>query len=133
MTALGDGELLRLGKQDFNELLREPLLQRVGFEDAAGARAARRAVAGRALSLGIPVRPAAGRDQRAARRGAQHVSRCSTARSEIRGLLPERPAQRRGGAFLFAQRGFKVWLLEGGLRAAESSREIGQMHSGNSC
>jgi rhodanese-related sulfurtransferase len=24
-------------------------------------------------------------------------------------------------AFLFAQRGFKVWLLEGGLRSAEKS------------
>src|SRR5436190_1033889 len=35
VISLGEGELLRLGKQDFNALLREPLLRRVAFDEAA--------------------------------------------------------------------------------------------------
>jgi CRP-like cAMP-binding protein len=35
VLALGEGELLRLGRNDFNELLREPLLKRSAFEEAA--------------------------------------------------------------------------------------------------
>src|SRR5436853_4702760 len=35
VVALGDGHLLRLEKQKFNDLLREPLLRRTGFEDAS--------------------------------------------------------------------------------------------------
>jgi hypothetical protein len=35
VISLGDGELLRLDRKHFNELLREPLLRRVGFEEAA--------------------------------------------------------------------------------------------------
>src|SRR5882724_11866993 len=35
VISLGEGELLRLGKQDFNALLREPLLRRIAFEEAA--------------------------------------------------------------------------------------------------
>jgi hypothetical protein len=35
VTALSDGELLRVRRADFNELLREPLLRRLSFTDAA--------------------------------------------------------------------------------------------------
>src|SRR6185295_15122111 len=89
VTSLGEGELLRLGRTHFDELLREPLL--------------RRAVARRALSLGIPVRQAARSDQRAARRSAQHV-RGARPLQGIRRVLPERAAQRRGGLPLRAAR-----------------------------
>ncbi|MGH8741124.1 MAG: cyclic nucleotide-binding domain-containing protein [Burkholderiales bacterium] len=34
VVALGDGELLRLDRKHFNELLREPLLRRMSFEEA---------------------------------------------------------------------------------------------------
>jgi hypothetical protein len=35
VTALTEGEILRVGRKDFNELLREPLLKRMRFADAA--------------------------------------------------------------------------------------------------
>ena len=35
VTALTDGQLLRLNRPDFIELLREPLLRRIGFEEAS--------------------------------------------------------------------------------------------------
>ena len=35
VTALSDGDLLRVGRKDFNELLREPLLKRVPLQAAA--------------------------------------------------------------------------------------------------
>ena len=96
VTALTDGQVLRLNRAHFNELLREPLLRRIGFAQAAEQGAPRRALARCAISLGIPVRQAAGRDQRAFGGSTQHV-RCARSHKGVHRLLPERPPQRRGG------------------------------------
>jgi len=117
VISLGDGELLRLGRQDFNDLLREPLLKRTNFEDAA------ERVRKGALWLdvrypseyqydklpgAINVPLAEVRNMFAVLdRSKEYVAYCQSGRRSA------------AAAFLFAQRGFKVWLLEGGLRGVE--------------
>jgi CRP-like cAMP-binding protein len=120
VTALSDGELLRVRRADFNELLREPLLRRLSFTDAA------QKVRGGALWLdvrypseyqydklpgAINVPLAEVRHMFAVLdRSREYVAYCQSGRRSA------------AAAFLFAQRGFRVWLLEGGLkRAAERS------------
>jgi CRP-like cAMP-binding protein len=119
VVSLGDGVLLRLDRQHFNELLREPLLKRIGFEDAAAR------VRGGALWLdvrypseyqydklpgAINVPLAEVRNMFAVLdRTREYVAYCQSGRRSA------------AAAFLFAQRGFKVWVLEGGLKVAEKS------------
>jgi CRP-like cAMP-binding protein len=117
VLALGDGELLRLGRSDFNELLREPLLKRAGFEDAAE-RVRRGALwldvrypseyQYDKLPGAINVPLAEVRNMFAVLdRSKEYIAYCQSGRRSA------------AAAFLFAQRGFKVWLLEGGLRTVE--------------
>jgi CRP-like cAMP-binding protein len=117
VIALGEGELLRLGREDFNELLREPLLKRTGFEDAAE-RVRRGALwldvrypseyQYDKLPGAINVPLAEVRNMFAVLdRNKEYVAYCQSGRRSA------------AAAFLFAQRGFKVWLLEGGLRTVE--------------
>jgi CRP-like cAMP-binding protein len=117
VISLGEGELLRLQRSDFNELLREPLLKRTGFEDAA------ERVRKGALWLdvrypseyqydklpgAINVPLAEVRNMFAVLdRSKEYIAYCQSGRRSA------------AAAFLFAQRGFKVWLLEGGLRSVE--------------
>jgi len=119
VVSLGDGVLLRLAKEEFNALLREPLLRRLGFEDAAA-----RVRAG-ALWLdvrypseyqydklpgAINVPLAEVRNMFAVLdRSKEYVAYCQSGRRSA------------AAAFLFAQRGFKVWVLEGGLKVAEKT------------
>jgi rhodanese-related sulfurtransferase len=119
VVSLGEGMLLRLSKNDFNELLREPLLRRIRFEVAA------EQVRQGALWLdvrypseyqydklpgAINVPLAEVRNMFAVLdRNKEYVAYCQSGRRSA------------AAAFLFAQRGFKVWLLEGGLKAAEKT------------
>ncbi|MFN2646774.1 MAG: cyclic nucleotide-binding domain-containing protein [Burkholderiales bacterium] len=120
VTALTDGELLRARRADFNQFLREPLLRRVGFEEAL------RKVAAGALWLdvrypseyqydkipgAINVPLAEVRNVFAVLdRSREYVAYCQSGRRSA------------AAAFLFAQRGFRVWLLEGGLKQAAERR-----------
>jgi rhodanese-related sulfurtransferase len=118
VSALTDGDVLRLARGDFNALLREPLLRRVGFRDAA------ERVRGGALWLdvrypseyqydklpgAINVPLAEVRHMFAVLdRSREYIAYCQSGRRSA------------AAAFLFAQRGFRVWVLDGGLqRAAE--------------
>ncbi|MBV8030540.1 MAG: cyclic nucleotide-binding domain-containing protein [Betaproteobacteria bacterium] len=117
VVSLGDGVLLRLDRQHFNELLREPLLRRLSFEEAAAR------VREGALWLdvrypseyqydrlpgAINVPLAEVRNMFAVLdKGKEYVAYCQSGRRSA------------AAAFLFAQRGFKVWVLNGGLKAAE--------------
>jgi CRP-like cAMP-binding protein len=119
VTSLGDGELLRLERTHFDELLREPLLRRLAFADAA------EKVRRGALWLdvrypseyqydklpgAINVPLAEVRNMFAVLdRSREYVAYCQSGRRSA------------AAAFLFAQRGFKVWLLEGGLRSVQKS------------
>ena len=117
VVALGEGVLLRLDKQHFNALLREPLLRRVNFEEATG-RVGRGALwldvrypseyQYDKLPGAINVPLAEVRNMFAVLdRNKEYVAYCQSGRRSA------------AAAFLFAQRGFKVWLLEGGLKSAE--------------
>lgn len=119
VISLGEGDLLRLDRKHFNELLREPLLRRLGFEEAA------EKVRRGALWLdvrypseyqydklpgAINVPLAEVRNMFAVLdRSKEYVAYCQSGRRSA------------AAAFLFAQRGFKVWLLEGGLRTVEKT------------
>jgi rhodanese-related sulfurtransferase len=115
-----DGWLLRLGKRDFKELLGEPLLQRVSY--AEGLERVRRG------ATWLDVRyPSEYRYDRLP--GAINVP-LNEVRNSFQVLEPAREyivycqSGRRSSAaaFLFAQRGFRVSLLEGGLWAAGRGR-----------
>jgi rhodanese-related sulfurtransferase len=117
VIGLGEGELLRLGREDFNQLLREPLLKRSNFEDAAE-RVRRGALwldvrypseyQYDKLPGAINVPLAEVRNMFAVLdRSKEYVAYCQSGRRSA------------AAAFLFSQRGFKVWLLEGGLRSVE--------------
>jgi rhodanese-related sulfurtransferase len=119
VTSLGEGDLLRLERRHFDELLREPLLRRVSFDEASGK------VGRGALWLdvrypseyqydrlpgAINVPLAEVRNMFAVLdRGKEYIVYCHSGRRSA------------AAAFLFAQRGFKVWLLDGGLRTVEKS------------
>ena len=115
-----EGRLLRLGKGDFNELLREPLLQRVNYGEG------RERVARGAVWLDVRY-PSEYRHDRLS--GAINVPL-----NEVRNSFPVLEAAKEyivycqsgrrssAAAFLFAQRGFKVCLLQGGLWAVGSRR-----------
>ena len=121
VTMASDGRLLRLGKKEFNEILGEPLLQRVTYAEALE-RVARGAV-------WLDVRyPSEYRYDRLP--GAVNVP-LNEVRNSFPVLLPAREyivycqSGRRSSAaaFLFAQRGFRVCLLEGGLWGAGRGRQ----------
>ncbi len=120
VTMATDGKLLRLGKKDFHELLGEPLLQRIGYAEGL-----ERAACG---ALWLDVRyPSEYRYDRLP--GALNVP-LNEVRNSFAVLDPAREyivycqSGRRSSAaaFLFAQRGFKVCLLQGGLWAAGRGR-----------
>jgi len=118
VTMKSDGVLLRLAKTDFNELLREPMLHRVSAEEG------RQKIAGGGQwidvrypseyqydklpgAINVPLSEV--RDMFAVLdKSKEYVVYCQSGRRSA------------AAAFLFAQRGFKVWLLEGGLWATEN-------------
>jgi len=120
VSVITDGELLRVRRADFNELLREPLLRRLSFHEAV------RKVATGALWLdvrypseyqydklpgAINVPLAEVRNMFAVLdRSREYVAYCQSGRRSA------------AAAFLFAQRGFRVSLLEGGLKHAAERR-----------
>ena len=117
VTALTDGQLLRLNRPDFIELLREPLLRRVGLDEAS-AKVRRGALwldvrypseyQYDKLPGAINVPLAEVRNMFAVLdRTKEYIAYCQSGRRSA------------AAAFLFAQRGFKVWLLEGGLKGVE--------------
>lgn len=117
VTMLADGQLLRLSKQDFTQLLAEPLLRRIRWDEA------REKVSRGALWLDVRY-PSEYQHDRLP--GAINVplsevrNSYSVLDTEIEYVVYCQSGRRSSAAaFLFAQRGFKVWLLEGGLRAAQ--------------
>jgi CRP-like cAMP-binding protein len=119
VVSLGDGELLRLDRKDFNELLREPLLRRMGFEEAT--EKVRRGALWLDVrypseyqydklpgAINVPLAEVRNMFE-VLDRSKEYVAYCQSGRRSA------------AAAFLFAQRGFKVWLLEGGLRTVEKT------------
>lgn len=115
VTMRTDGVLLKLDKQDFNELLREPLMQRLSVAEAV------QRVGRGAQWLDVRFSPEYQHDGLP---GAMNVP-LSELREATPLLDPERDyivycqTGRRSAAavFLMSQRGLKAYLLDGGLRA----------------
>ena len=121
VAALTDARLLRLDRRHFNELLREPLLRSLGYAEALDK------VRRGALWLDVRYPSEYQYDKLAGAinvplaevrnmfavldRSKEYIAYCQSGRRSA------------AAAFLFAQRGFKVWLLQGGLK---KSRESGQ-------
>ena len=114
--ALSDGALLRLARRDFNALLREPLLHRVGYEEAC--EKVRQGATWLDVrypseyqydklvgAINVPL--AEVRNMFAVLdRSREYIAYCQSGRRSA------------AAAFLFAQRGFRVWVLDGGLKQA---------------
>lgn len=113
VTMKSDGVILRLAKSDFNELLSQPLLHRIALEEARGKIAA----GGQWVDVRFPseyqydklpgainiplseIRNAVG----VLDRGREYVLYCQSERRSA------------AAAFLLAQRGYRAFLLAGGL------------------
>lgn len=116
VQALSEGALLRLAREDFYELLREPLLQRIPYAEAV------EKVRRGALWLDVRYPSEYQYDKLPGAinvplaevrnmfgvldRSREYVAYCQSGRRSA------------AAAFLFAQRGFRVWLLDGGLKKA---------------
>lgn len=113
VVATLDGDLLRLGKKDFDELLREPLLSRVGAEEAK-----RRVQEGAVwLDVRYPSEYQFDRLPGAINVPLNEVRNMFSVLDRSKEYVVYCQSGRRSSAaaFLFAQRGFRVALLEGGL------------------
>jgi rhodanese-related sulfurtransferase len=120
VTAAADGALLRLAKHDFDELLAEPLLHRVGWDEAQAR------VAGGAVWLDVRY---PSEHQYAKLPGAINVPLAEVRNSfgsldRAREYIVYCQSGRRSSAacFLFAQHGFRISMLDGGLWALEGQR-----------
>jgi rhodanese-related sulfurtransferase len=119
VTMLADGVLLRLSKEDFNELLRKPLLQSVDMGEARQKIAA----GGQWIDVRYP-----SEYQYDKLPGAINIP-LSEVRNAVKVLDRNREyvlycqSGRRSSAaaFLLAQRGFKAYVLEGGVRGTGSA------------
>ena len=120
VTLATDGRLLRLGKHDFKKLLGEPLLQRVGYGEGLE-RVARGASW---LDVRYPSEYRYDRLPGALNVPLNEVRNSFPVLDHTREYIVYCQSGRRSSAaaFLFAQHGFRVCLLEGGLRAAGRGR-----------
>jgi len=120
VTALGAGQLLRLRRADFNQSLRQPLLRRLPFAEASGVVRAggvwldvrypsEYQYDGLPGAMNVPL--AQVRDSFSVLdRSRDYIAYCRTGRRSA------------AAAFLFSQRGFKVSLLDGGLKAVAAGK-----------
>lgn len=122
VTMATDGKLLRLGKQDFRDNLGEPLLQRVSY--AEGLERMQRGAAW--LDVRYPSEYRYDRLPGALNVPLNEVRNSFSVLDPAREYVVYCQSGRRSSAaaFLFAQRGFKVSLLEGGLWAAGRGRQV---------
>jgi len=117
VTMITDGALFRLDQKDFNELLREPLLQRVSMAEAQ----AKVAAGAQWLDVRYPSEyqfdklPGAINIPVAEIRDAARL--LDTDREYV--VYCQSGRRSSAAAFLLAQRGYKAFLLEGGLWGGE--------------
>jgi rhodanese-related sulfurtransferase len=120
VTASSDADLLRLNKEHFIRLLREPLLRRISFAEAS------RRVGEGALWLDVRYPSEYQYDKLP---GAINVPLAEVRnmfsvldRSKEYVVYCQSGRRSAAAAFLFAQHGFRMWVLDGGLWAAEKRR-----------
>ncbi len=113
VTMRNAGVLLRLGKQDFIELLREPLLHRIGYDEACQ----RVAMGGQWIDVRYPSEYQYDRLPGAINIPLAEIRNAFGVLDKERDYVVYCQSERRSsaGAFLLAQQGFKAYLLSGGL------------------
>jgi rhodanese-related sulfurtransferase len=119
VTMLAEGSLLRLSKEDFNELLKRPLLQAVSMEQARQKIAA----GGQWIDVRYPSEYQYEKLPGAINIPLSEVRNAVKVLDKSREYLLYCQSGRRSSAaaFLLAQRGFKAYVLEGGLRGAPAA------------
>lgn len=122
VTMATDGKLLRLGKKDFHEVLGEPLLQRVSY--AEGLERVRRGAAW--LDVRYPSEYRYDRLPGALNVPLNEVRNSFSVLDAGREYVVYCQSGRRSSAaaFLFAQSGFKVCVLDGGLWASGRGQQV---------
>jgi rhodanese-related sulfurtransferase len=113
VTMKADGALLRLDKQDFIGLLKEPLLQRVSFDEARQ----RVAMGGQWIDVRYPSEYQYDKLPGAINIPLAEVRNAFDVLNKGRDYVVYCQSERRSSAaaFLLAQRGYKAYLLGGGL------------------
>jgi rhodanese-related sulfurtransferase len=114
VTMLSEGSLLRLAKEDFNELLKRPLLQAVNMEQASGKIGA----GGQWVDVRYPSEYQYEKLPGAINIPLSEVRNAVKVLDKAREYVVYCQSGRRSSAaaFLLAQRGFKAYVLDGGLR-----------------
>lgn len=121
VTMNTDGALLRLSKQDFDQLLRAPLLQKV-----SGAEGERRVAAGAQwIDVRFPAEYQSDGYPGAINIPLNDIRQASAALDPGREYIVYCQTGRRSSAaaFLLSQRGFHALLLDGGMRARAGAME----------
>jgi rhodanese-related sulfurtransferase len=121
VTMNTDGMLLRLSKQDFNQLLRAPLLQKVTGDEAV-----RRVAAGATwIDVRFPAEYQGDGYPGAINIPLNDIRQASTALDPAREYIVYCQTGRRSSAaaFLLSQRGLHAALLDGGMRARAGAME----------
>src|SRR4051812_48014470 len=113
VTMKADGALLRLDKQDFIGLLKEPLLQRVSFDEARQ----RVAMGGQWIDVRYPSEYQYDKLPGAINIPLAEVRNAFDVLNKGRDYVVYCQSERRSSAaaFLLAQRGYRAYLLGGGL------------------
>lgn len=122
VTMSTDGILLRLSKQDFNQLLLAPLLQRVGGDEAE-----RRIAAGAVwIDVRFPAEYQTDGYPGAINIPLNDIRQASVALDPGKDYIVYCQTGRRSSAaaFLLSQRGFRAALLDGGMRARAGAMEL---------
>lgn len=123
ITMMTDGVLMRLAKQDFNELLKEPLLNKLKYKEAEaliakGAELLDVRLPGEfennhiANSRNIPL-SALRLEANTLARGKKYIVCCDTGRRSA------------SAAFVLSQRGFEVFVLEDGFASVPPEAQVG--------
>jgi len=113
VTMKSGGALLRLGKREFVDLLREPLLQRVSYDEARQ----RAAMGGQWIDVRYPSEYQYDRLPGAINIPLAEIRNAFNVLDKERDYVVYCQSERRSSAaaFLLAQQGFKAYLLSGGL------------------
>jgi rhodanese-related sulfurtransferase len=121
VTMLAEGSLFRLAKEDFNELLKKPLLQSVTMEQAR----AKVAGGGQWIDTRYPSEYQYDKLPGAINIPLSEVRNAVKVLDRTREYILYCQSGRRSSAaaFLLAQRGFRAFVLEGGLRGGAAGRD----------
>lgn len=120
ITMKVDGTVLRLGKHDFNDLLKEPLLHRVSLDEARQ----RVAMGGQWIDVRYPSEYQYDKLPGAINIPLAEVRNAFDILNKAKDYVVYCQSERRSSAaaFLLAQRGYKAYLLGGGLWNNPASR-----------